>query len=290
MMVASLRCAVSLLATALLQAQDKPPQHLLRLAFTPGASEWYRDTLERSTTAVVQEAATWHCEVTREVRVVGLLAAGAELEQTTRRVVLRTKHPDVDYDSATADSDANAPRREVAPVGTVVRCVRSDRGVISDHRVPEEVKRGTNLIFLGSDGANGLFGVWPTLPEEPVAVGATWPGEVVLATDWGAECTVPAVFRLARVEHGRATIEHTVQLAERARLSGRLGVAAGSLTGESELDLARGRLLRATSTLTLQPPGAGGVVSYRCSTEVIEPPALRAGKPAAGGTGGEAKK
>jgi hypothetical protein len=269
-------CVAILLASTVLAAQDKTQLHLLRLQFRPGTSQFSRDTLETRALKAGLDVAL-HCELTREIRVGRLGPRGAELELATRRVVARGTEPeDIDYDSEASGIQLPAVlRHSIASVGTTVRCTMDERGQFASYEGPVSVPGGQTL-FVGYDGANAAAGCLPGLPEAPIAVGATWPSEATLAFVRGSGCKVQLNCRLAKVEHGRATIEQTMDVVANDVELRKLvpTVRIDSLTSTCVLELASGRMLMAETRLLLTPDtGVQRAVTIR--TESIEPPASR---------------
>jgi hypothetical protein len=276
--------------------QEKQPQHLLRLSFQAGRSQFYRDTTETTMKGKVVPSSigmdmTMTMEMTREERVVSVKEGKAQVEQVIHRIVIRTTGPlQIDYDSDDPHSDPGALGSTVEIVGKASSCTFDERGRGSDFVLPESV--GAGLPF-GGDARSWMSGMGnlAELPEAPVAIGDTWETSAPTPVPGLGEGKTKVVTRLLEVDEGRATLEQDMRMdTESLKMPGGFKMECEATRGVTVIDLATGRTLESTSEMVMKMTGGVSGVGVTTTThlhsQAIEPPAKKGdAMPAAGEAG-----
>lgn len=265
--LAMLRILLLALVTGPLSAQEAQAKHLLRHAFQPGKSQFYRQTmvsLNKTSLGdrVVEIRVTM--ETVLELKVVAVKDGQAEVEESIHRIVLKAKGPfEVDYDSDVEGSDAGEMKDVVGQVGTSTTFKMDERGRISDYKLPDEVakvRRGvekSNLLFMFSNGLSRpvteqVAQDMPEFPDAPVAIGGTWE-EVVPMTGLVGQVDGKVTHKLVAIDKGRAKIEQqTVIDLDKMKVPAPVKMEIAKCAGSSLVDLATGSLVESRTEMVLK--------------------------------------
>ncbi len=276
------RFALALVAslTPSLAAQDAATAteaHLLRHTFKEGATAHFSVTNNAS---MLMEAGGQEMEMTTVMQTfytLNVVSVGedgnARVEQTCFRVKGSFEHPmmgSLAFDSDDEESDAGPMEQMLDLVGSKMSATIDPRGQTSDVEVPGFVEN------LGAgDVSQTLARLFPTFPEEPIEIGATWKVDSEQRMGQMGAVSMQTTNKLTAVDGNAITIEQQI---------------AGSTDAESEfqmttnkgvgtIQLERFELLptvaEAELELEFDSMMAGGQVHTKVSVAACEPPAAK---------------
>jgi hypothetical protein len=246
----SIRIACCLLATAALGAQEVPRKEtavLLHHDLRVGAT--FRYEIDVQAALKFQETAldsTMRFVLHFDARVDEVRNGLAKVAHRLHRIETKTKSPvaDTDYDSARPDADK-------APAGTLPLLIDKvfvtyvDRaGHIERVLLPDSMPRGARNV-AGADFESLFELYFLPFPSQRVELDRTWDSSMQLVdASLGTGSSARVTNRLAAIHEGKAYIERVVHL-HPPPVRPKVTFEITKATGNAELDIATGRLLRA---------------------------------------------
>jgi len=234
-----------LLALAIpLVAQNPPEKQLLRLSFQPGASRFYRMTVETETKVKAGDkelTVDTTMEQVLEMKCVEVKDGKALIDLTTQRLILKATAPvKVDYDSDVEGSSPGMLRNAVDMLGKTIAMRVDERGKLSDVEVPEAFAA---LGMFGSGGVEQMMSqALPQMPEGPVSIGDTWEtrSEMTMGRYGSAELKI--VNKVAALEKGSVRIDQAMEMEVDADSPSVGKFQPGKCAGSTVVDLATGSI------------------------------------------------
>lgn len=284
---------LALLTLALLgaptRAQEPEPQHLLRLAFEVGKTQYFRQTTSIHMAMAMggqKMAASIDMVMTLSSKVTAVKDGKAEIEFVVHRIVLKADSPvPTDYDSDVAGSEPEMLEGVAELLGKPMRSKLDDRGHVSDVRMPEGVAEEALQMFGGGGMQSFLGQNVPTLPDLPIAIGGSWKTETPLSDGQLAGAKLATTNKLTKLEAGRATLEQRLEVdLSQATAPGADKMKSQESGGTLVLDLATGMPTSMDLELTMVVDGGAAGMNMTTTTtmklQAIEPPAPKPTKPA----------
>lgn len=278
---------VAALAGCRSTAAQQQPQHLLRLSFEVGKSQFMHETLSMRTEqagGLVQTAI--NMAITTETRVERFEGGKAVVAQTVRRLVFLIQGPPrIAYDSDDPTTKPGLMKAMADLVGKTIRMSIDERGRISDLRLPDDFDAERAFgTFAGMD-AKELFGRGlPEFPDQPVAIGGTWTNEIETSLGKFGTTKFRFVNKLLAVEKGKAVVSQVQEVdGEPIALPGgaKMTMAVDESVGRSVISLATGGQLEVSADNAITSTVAGmPAMTMKMSVRMraIEPAAAVAAK------------
>lgn len=205
--------AVSLACLSALSAcgGPAPAKHLLRYAFEPGKVAHAVMSNQTTTKGKVGEKVletTMNMQLFLSSTVVEVKDGIAQVRMVIDRVKFATRSQgvDIDYDSDVEGSKPGLMGPIVSVIGKAMEMRVDGRGNVSDARLPEELKE-----VQGVDLEELTLQHFQVLPEEPVAIGATWEDERSVSMGVG-KSTMKVQYELLKVADGKATLGEVLRM------------------------------------------------------------------------------
>jgi hypothetical protein len=252
-----------------LPSQSPAPQHLLRMAFRTGESQFFRKTLSIRSGPVDVPTMSATVELTIESKVGEVRETVAGVQQSVRHMTYKATGPGGrrdEYDSQSGGNDATISSLLARMIAGATTMKVDQLGKISDLQVPDELGLMSSRIML-------LVAAIP-LPDAPVAIGKTWEATAKMPIPEAADQDALLVSKLTGVEKGRAVIETEVRVdPDKVRMQ--RGVKIGKYIDTTTLDLATGRIIAGSAEIqwsSTDPLGTPMEHRVNIKVETIDPP------------------
>ena len=254
---------------------DAGPKHLLRYAFEPGKVA-HAVMTNRTTTKAKMGGELMESSIDMQMflssTVVEVRDGVAQLRLVIERMKVTTKGPGpaIDYDSDVEGSDPGPLKTTGSVIGKVMEMRVDMRGRVRDAKVPDELKAAAN----GFDFDQMSHQQFQLLPEEPVAIGATWQEEVSMSVGPMGKSKVRTKCELQKVEGGKATLglEMQMDLGD-TKMPGGMKMQIEQASGTSIIDLS-GWLPEGTMDMVMTTKGANMEMrmEHKATTQPCEAP------------------
>ena len=284
-------------STAFAQEATTPPaqKHLLRISASVGTEQRLVQASQMTTTVeqpqgkveMLQSTSLWI-----DAKVVAVEGGKTTLRHTYGRLKAKmTGMANVDYDSNDPESRPGPLSRLADMVGETATVVLSERGAVLSMDAPEALEGGSS----GIDMKQMMMQAVPEMPEEPVAIGATWLSETTAPMGRFGDMKCKITNKLVSVEKGIARLDQEMEFAtDGLNLPGGMTIEVRDAMGYSLIDLSSGMAADSESSMTMvmgMPQGMKMNMAMKTTMKRVDPAAEAAatkqteakGKPAEAG-------
>lgn len=225
------------LAAPAFAQEDAKKKHQLRFNFKEGAVA--KQVLSQDMTMTMSMGAEdmvtkMNMSMFQTFTVKSVKDGKAELEQKVTRVKAVMDNPmqQIDYDSAKEGSDPDMLEGLADMVGQTFGLKLTDRGEISDIKVPEDAggEGGVDVEQMTTQ-------IFNQLPAEPVAIGDTWTVDQKMPLGQMGESDTKVTYKLVSVSDSEIVLEQTFAMdLDAMEMPGGMTVESAKATGKVTLD------------------------------------------------------
>ena len=270
--------------TAFAQEATTPPaqKHLLRISASVGTEQHLVQASEMTTTVeqpqgkveMLQSTSLWI-----DAKVVAVEGGKTTLRHTYGRLKAKmTGMANVDYDSNDPESRPGPLSRLADIVGETATVVLSERGAVLSMDAPEVLEGGAS----GIDMKQMMMQAVPEMPDEPVAIGATWLSETNAPVGRFGDMKCKITNKLVSVEKGIARLDQKMEFATDAlNLPGGMTIEVRDATAYTMVDLSSGMTADSETSMSMvmsMPQGMKMNMAMKTTMKRVDPAAEAAAK------------
>ena len=180
----------------------------------------------------------------------------AEIEQKVTRVKALMDNPmaQIDYDSAKEGSDPDMLEGLADMVGQTFTLTLSDRGEVTDMKVPEEM-----AAEAGVDVDQMTSQIFNQMPKEPVAIGETWKVKQKMPVGQMGDSDTEVTYKLVSVNDDEIVLEQKMEMdLDAMEMPGGMSVESAKASGKVTIDRRTGlpKVMNMDMTMLMDGPMA----------------------------------